>query len=551
MSSESTSQNGPEARGASVRSPVRGRGAGDPSQEHPIAEIVRIALPAVVTMMSYVVMQFVDMLMVSGLGPDALSAVGNGGIGAFVLASMVFGALGVITTYVSQNLGAGRPERTGAYAWAGLWITFIAWGVLMVPGAMFLGQIIAGMRTVLGLEVNPEVAQMEVEYGSILLYGMAFMIAARGTGHFFYGVHRARTVMVAAILGNVVNLPVTWGLVYGEFGLPEMGVKGAAVGTVLGSAVEFFILMGVFLSKRFDREFNTRSTWKFSASHLRDIWKIGWPGGVQLGNELLCWWVFMSGLVASFGVAHNAAAWITLRYMHVSFMPAFGISTAVTAIVGKKIGQGLPDVAASRAWLGTRMTIIYMGACALAFLVFRHDLIGLFVRFAPEQALESVPAAEVIRIGAQTLVIAALLQVFDALAIMMIGALRGAGDAVWPGVVTAVTSWIFIFGGGYLAVAVWPEGGSIGPWIAVAFYFIALSLLLVYRFQSGRWRSMAVVEARGRRCMKCGHDLSGVDPQGVCPGCGTEVWHSLAPTDHPLMPPEAGAGVVPEVVEAD
>lgn len=536
MSSEPGHQAGRDAGPEAMRSP-----SGD---EHPIREMLRIALPAVVTMMSYVVMQFVDMLIVSRLGPDALAAVGNGGIGAFVMASIVFGALGVITTYASQNLGAGHPERTGAYAWAGLWITLIAWIVLMLPAALFLGQIIGGMRSLLNLTVNPGVAQMEVEYGSVLLAGMFFMIAARGTGHFFYGVHRARTVMVAAIAGNVVNIPITWGLVFGDFALPEMGVTGAAIGTVLGSIAEFAILMVVFLSARYDREFNTRRSWRFSAAHLRDIWRIGWPGGVQLGNELLCWWVFMSGLVAGFGVADNAAAWITLRYMHVSFMPAFGISTAVTAIVGKKIGQGLPDVAASRAWLGTRITVLYMGGCALLFLIFRHELIGLFVNHAPVETLAAVPAEEVIRIGGQTLIIAALLQVFDALAIMMIGALRGAGDAVWPGVVTAVTSWIFILGGGYLAARLWPAGGSIGPWAAVAAYFIALSLLLVYRFQSGKWRAMAVVSRM--RCVQCRYDLTGIDPEGVCPECGTEVWHSLGGVERPLVPPEAGAGVVPE-----
>ncbi|MEZ6212466.1 MAG: MATE family efflux transporter [Phycisphaerales bacterium] len=548
MSSEPTQTSGPKARSASVRPSGGPGGVGD---EHPIQEMLRIALPAVVTMMSYVVMQFVDMLIVSGMGPDALSAVGNGGIAAFVMAAFVFGMLGVITTYASQNLGAGHPERSGAYAWAGLWVSFLAWVGIMLPAALFLGEITAGMRSVLSLESDPSVARMEIEYGSVLLAGMFFTIAARGTGHFFYGVHRAKTVMVGAILGNVVNLPLTWCLVFGKFGMPEMGVQGAAIGTVVGSIVEWGVLMVVFLSPAFDREFHTRRSWRFSGAHIRDIWRIGWPGGVQLGNELVCWWVFMTGFVANFGVAHNAAAWITLRYMHVSFMPAFGISTAVTAIVGKKVGQQLPDLAASRAWLGARITVIYMGACALLFLIFRHELVGLFVNFAPADALGAAPAEDVIRIGGQTLVVAAVMQVFDALAIIMIGALRGAGDAIWPGVVTAVTSWLCIVGGGFLASRMWPAGGSIGPWIAVALYFVALALLLVYRFQSGRWRSMAVVQAEKWACIKCGHDLGGIDPEGACPECGTECWHSLATGDRPLMPPEAGAGVVPEVAEID
>ncbi len=517
-----------------------------PGDEHPIGEMLRIALPAVVTMLSYVVMQFVDMLIVSRLGSDALAAVGNGGIAAFVMASVVFGALGVVNTYASQNLGAGRPEKCGAYAWAALWITFLSWVLIMLPAAVFLEQITGAMRGLFNLEADAAVAAMETQYGEILLAGMVFTVAARGMGHFFYGVHRASMVMVAAIAGNFVNIPLTWGLVFGDFGLPELGVRGAAIGTVLGSMVEFGILMLAFYSRSFDRDFNTRKSWRFSPSHLRDIWRIGWPGGVQLGNELLCWWVFMSGLVANFGVAHNAAAWITLRYMHVSFMPAVGLSMAVTAVVGKKVGAGRPDLAASRAWLGMRIAVVYMGACALAFLVFRHELIGLFVTNTPVGETAGVDPAEVIRIGGLTLILAAAFQVFDALAIIMIGALRGAGDAIWPGVVTAITSWVFIVGGGYLAVLLWPAGESIGPWAAASAYIIGLAILLLVRFQSGKWRTMAVVQVAGR--CSCGYDRAGLEPGAVCPECGAPA---PRPRDIPLLPPEAGAGVVPELPSPD
>ena len=105
MSSEQTRNDGPPARGAAMRPSI-----GD---EHPVREMLRIALPAVVTMMSYVVMQFVDMLIVSRLGADALSAVGNGGIAAFVMAAMVFGSSRTShgpTMKVSPLTTSGAPE---------------------------------------------------------------------------------------------------------------------------------------------------------------------------------------------------------------------------------------------------------------------------------------------------------------------------------------------------------------------------------------------------------------------------------------------------------
>lgn len=515
MSSEASQLDGPQARGASVRSSP---GPG-PDQEHPIGEMVRIALPAVVTMLSYVVMQFVDTLIVSRLGAGPLSAVGNGGVAAFVIGAVVFGTLGVINTYASQNLGAGRPERAGVYAWAGLWIDLIVWLAVMLPLTFALPHLFRGMRAVFELHADPVVAQMESEYGRVLLAGMVFTIAARGVAHFFYGVHRASTVMVAAIVGNVINIPLSWALVMGDWGFPQMGVAGAALGTVVGSAIEAGILIAVMLSPTFDRAFRTRSSWRFNWPAVRDILRLGWPGGLQLGNELICWWVFMSGLIAHFGVAHNAAGWITLRYMHVSFMPAVGLSMAVTAVVGKKMGQGLPDVAAARAWLGVRMAMIYMGTCALAFVIFREQLAGVFVARVAGDA----DPQDVLRVASMTLILAAGFQVFDALAIVIIAALRGAGDTVWPGVATAIASWVFVVGGGWLAVRFWPGAGSLGPWASAAMYIITLSLTLLARFRGGRWRTMSVV----------GHETR------------------IGPEDIPVIPPQAGAGVVPESIEAD
>src|ERR1043165_2179859 len=102
---------------------------------HPLKELMAVAAPTVATMTSYTLMQFVDKFMVSKIGPDPVyvGAQGNGGLSAFVPISIAMGAVTVINTYVSQNLGAGRPERGPAYAWNGMWITLAYWLVLLVP----------------------------------------------------------------------------------------------------------------------------------------------------------------------------------------------------------------------------------------------------------------------------------------------------------------------------------------------------------------------------------------------------------------------------------
>jgi MATE family multidrug resistance protein len=456
-----------------------------------LREMLVVALPAVVTMTSYTAMQFVDTVVVSRLGPEAVAATGNGGIAAFVPASIMFGIVSMVNTFVSQHLGAGHPERGAAYAWNAMWLTVAMWAVVLVPYAVAMPWVFGAMRTFMRLAVDPEVARLELEYGRILVLGMVITIAARGLSHYFYGMHRPKVVMFSALLGNAVNIPVSIVLVFGWMGVPALGVAGAAIGTVVGGLVELVIPMVVFLRGDYAAKWGSRASWRPDAGKMREIVKIGWPAGAMWGNEILCWWVFMAGLNATFGIAHNTAGWMVLRYMHLSFMPAVGLSIAVTAVVGKQIGAGRPDLVRSRTWLGMKVAMVYMGVCAVVMVVFRNSLIGVFLgasEIAPEMR------AEVMSIGATLLIVAAAFQVFDAMAITLSGALRGAGDTLWPGVVMIVLNWVCIIGLGY-ALVVWAPGlKSLGPWLGAAAYIVLLAVAYLWRFESGAWKRIRLVD---------------------------------------------------------
>ncbi|MCA9312020.1 MAG: MATE family efflux transporter, partial [Phycisphaerales bacterium] len=420
-------------------------------------------------------------------------------------------------TYVSQNLGAGRPERGAAYAWNGLWLGAGVWLLVLVPYGFLLPHVFDGMRSLIldnpGAIPGP-VLEMEVTYGRILVLGMLFTICARGLSHYFYGMHRPWVVMVSAIAANVVNIVLCWLMVADRFGW-SLGVAGAGYSTVIGGVIELAIPFAVMLSPRWHRLYRTRSQWRPSLSHMRDLFRIGWPAGVMWGNEIVCWWIFMSGLVPSFDEGrripvNNAAGWAVLQYMHLSFMPAVGLSIAVTAIVGKCVGMGRHDLAARRAWFWMGITMGYMGLCALCFVFFGHAMIGLFVdaREIAESATVTLDAgeaeaaaAEIVNLGARLLILAAVFQLFDAVAITLSGALRGAGDTIWPGVYTVVLSWTLIVAGGWTMVHSWPELGATGPWIMAAAYIIVLAIALFRRFIGGGWKRLKLV-----RLAEEGHD---------------------------------------------
>lgn len=474
----------------------------------PVAELLSVALPAVITMTSYTVMQFADNLMVKDLGEGAISAVGNGGIAAFIPGAALMGLLSVVNTFVAQHLGAGTPRKGPAYAWNALWLSFAIWVCVLMPVALLLPEVFRSSYALFGIEQPDELAmKSQVLYGRICLFGMLFTLSARGLGHFFYGVHRPAVVMVSAIAGNLVNLllcslwvlggvgvPYTEGTFIQVYDAPGMldGIAGAGWSTAIGGLVELLIPLALFVSPRIDRVFATRAAWRPSRRHMKDLLRLGWPAGLMSGNELLCWYIFMVIFVGKFNPpgleTHTDAGWIVLRYMHVSFMPAVGLSIALTAIVGKYIGARDEATAVRRTWLGLALTVVYMSVCAGVMVLFREQLVGVFT--SPEWSPEV--RERVLEIGTGLLVIAAAFQFFDAVAISLSGALRGAGDTVWPGVVTIVLSWVVLVGGGYAVTEFAPQLEATGPWLGAAAYIIFLAIAFFWRFLSGGWKGKAV-----------------------------------------------------------
>ena len=469
----------------------------------PLRELIAIAGPTVATMTSYTAMTFTDKWLVSRLDPELVGAQGNGGLASWVPQAFMYGTLQVINTYVSQNMGAGKASRGAAYAWNGIFIA-AAFSLLLQPYALLLPWIFEKAA------MDPAQAGPATEYGRILIWGCFLNMATRALGQFFYGLHKAGIVMIAGILANIVNLVVSAMLVFGQdtsnrglglfgemvawlsatVGLERgMGIAGSAWGTVIATGVELSIPLAFFLSAKMHRQYGTRTSWRLSWPHIRDILRIGWPGGAMFANEMICWGFFMVYLVSHHGKAHASAGWITHQYMSLSFMPAVGMSVATTAIVGKYIGAGRHDLAAARYWLALGWTVAYMGLCALIFVVFRHQLIALFVKDGtpPEEV------AELVRLGSMMLIATATFQIFDAGAMVTSGALRGAGDTLFPGVATIVSSWLIIVGGGFALLYAFPGLESLGAWMAASAYIIVLCLLLLGRFLAGHWKTIKLL----------------------------------------------------------
>lgn len=437
----------------------------------PIIELLALALPTVAQMASYTAMNFTDTWMLSKLGDVQATASGNASLFGFALISVGFGTMWVVNTLVSQAYGRGDARACGQHLWAGIWLG-VVYGLLLLP----LIPVASPLFRLMGHEQR--LAEFEAQYLGIMLSFTALRLAGAAMGQFLLAVNRPGRTLIAALIGTVANVFANYVLIFGHFGFPELGVAGAAWGTNVGALVELAALI-LFVSESKVRRMYFVTDWRPRWDRLKTLLRVGVPSGLQMIGDVLAWAVFGMWVMAMFGTEAMAANTYLMRYMSMSFLPAFGLSAGVTALVGRYIGRGQPEVSVARAWLGFKITATYMLGCGVVFLLFGEPMIGLFT-----------DDPDVLRMGATLMIFAAFYQFFDALYIIYSGALRGAGDTFVPALVTAGLCWmmIIVLGGG--TAWFFPQFGVAGPWTIATLYGAILGLFMWLRFRAGNWRSI-------------------------------------------------------------
>ncbi len=450
------------------------------ADETSLRYMLNLAAPMVVTNISFTIMQFVDRFMVSRLGTEALAAILPAGIISFVPACFAIGVMTSVNTFVSQSLGRGQKKDCSNYCWQAIYMGLAYLSVtvaIMWPAAPWI------FRT-LGHE--PAVVNLEVIYLRIMLYAQFLAIFVWASSQFFMGVHRPIITMYAALFGQVVNITANYVLIFGKFGFPAMGVAGAGWGTFIGITISAGIGMTMFLGGEINSNFASRRTMNVSLAKMIDLLKVGFPAGFGFFVNMAFWGIILFGLVGRFGKEALAATSAVFACMNVSFMPIVGLATALTAAVGKSIGEGRKDVAIKQTGVCLRVALFYMGLVGFCFFIFRNDLMAFW---SPDDK-------EVVSIGTNIFIFAAIFQVFDAMLLTYYGALRGAGDTLWLAIVEALGATIVMGLGGFFMLKFFPQLGALGPWIAATAKIIIVALADRWRFKSNRWMQIDLFKRR-------------------------------------------------------
>ncbi len=448
-----------------------------------LRNVLAMALPAVITTSSRAAMDVIDYVMVAQLPThDAQAAILPAQV---VMWSYIVFGLGVVTmvnTFAAQALGRGDRRETAAYAWQGIYVAAF-FGLLATVVVAFVPGAVAWIGH------EPGVQQNEIAYMRIALLTAGPTLIAEGLGWFFIGIHRPTIPMWTALEAIVVNFVVALVLIFGFFGFEPMGIAGAAWGTMAAVCYRSVRLGASFLAPSVHSVFGTRHAWRPSATRLIKLLRVGIPCGTQLTSEVVVWAIFVNLLIGrKFGTDHLIATNAAWQYMRVAFMPTIGVGRALSALVGKSIGERNHLRARRETRIAAVLTIAYIGVLSLVYTIWGEELIRLLTH-----------NDGVARIGRGVMICTAVFQLFDAVSITYTSSLRGAGDTFVPSVFFIVSHWLIIIGGGWWIATTFPQLGSLGPWIAAALLIGMTAVFLWWRWHGGAWMRIALFGDRPQR----------------------------------------------------
>ena len=443
-------------------------------------EVLTIAVPMILSMGSWSLMHFVDRMFLTWYSRDALAAALPAGILSFTLDTFFLGTAGYVNTFVAQYMGARRPERVSASVWQGIHFSLLA-------GLLLLGTIPFAPWIFDAAGHEPAVRDLEVVYFRIMMVGWLPGLIMPAVSSFYSGRGVTRPVMWVNLVAAATNAGLDYILIFGKFGLPEMGIEGAAWGTVLAHYFGATVFLVMFFGKKNRQKFNTLGTWRFDRSLFARMMKFGTPNGVQFFVELMGFSLFIL-IVGRLGTVQLAATNLAFNVSTLAFLPLIGLGIAVSTLVGQYLGKDEPEIAERSTWSGVHISLAYM--CTMALLYSLTPMLFLAPFLTEANDAEVMP---VVVLATILLRFVAVYSIFDGVYIVFSAAVKGAGDTCFVMWVTMAVSLCVMVLPVWIGIT-WLGIGLYAAWIFASSYIIILGVLFYFRFRGGKWKSMRVIE---------------------------------------------------------
>ena len=429
--------------------------------------VMVLALPVTVTTLLQRAESIVAVFLVGGLGATSIAAVGLGQLLAFVATTLISGISVGTNVIVAQLWGARRQHDAGEAARHFLWLSIAA--------SLFLAGLgIVGNRFVMQeLGAEPTVIALALPYSTFIFFVFPCTVLIHVLSSILQGTGDTRTPMYGLIGVNLLHVLLAYPLIYGHWGAPALGLKGAAIAVGLAEATGCLYLL-----------LRCRPILKASSTLRLDLIRSIWDVGASVSGERIVQQagIFLyTKLVLLYGTVAYAAHQVGLSIESLSFLPGYGLAIAAATMVGQSIGAGKYTRAKLENWEANRLAIAIMTCMGIVFFFFPDTLLRTFTT---DEA--------VIELGTMFLKIVAVLQIPLALTMVLAGSLRGAGDTRFIMGATMIGMW------GVrvplaLVAALWMRQTVFYIWAAMIADWTVRMGLLLWRYQSERWRQIQVI----------------------------------------------------------
>jgi putative MATE family efflux protein len=443
-------------------------------QAQPPLGLFQLTWPIFLELLLFMLMGTSDTLMLSGVSDEAVSAVGvvNQYVFICILIMEVIGNGAAIV--VAQYLGARRLQEAARISALAISLN-LGLGVIVSAGLLVFGDSILGGMNLQGPVLAHAKTYLHLVGGFLFLQALINVFSGLLRTYGF-----TRQSMFVSLGMNVLHVACNYGLIFGHFGLPELGVAGAAISTVLSRAVALgvfvWMLYRVMQVRMVPRDYLT-----WSRDYVRKMLKVGVPSAVEQITYHACQTVFLyyitflgTAALASRQYAHSISQYVFLCSL------AIGLGTAV--IVGRLVGARRADDAYRKALEGLKWGLAITVVVDVAAILFRERLVGLFT-----------DNGDIIQVTSQLIVLGLLLETGRCFNLVLINALRAAGDAtftVYMGILSMACMSLPL---GYFLVFKLNLGLP-GVWLAVSADEWLRGITMWFRWRSRAWERQALVE---------------------------------------------------------
>ena len=432
-----------------------------------IKTILLIAIPAALKHLLDMVLIIIDMIMVGSLGVDQVAAVGLG--------LQFLMVLGVVMTLfsvggnavISRLKGSGRTYKANITLYNLALLTFILALLSMLVIIPFVESLY------LAIGVTSEVAVFGVEYFGTIAFGFMLMFFDALFFTYFSAMGNTVISLYIKIASAFLNIILNYALIFGHFGLPALGVQGAAIATLFALALNVMIyVFWIYKSPTYGM------IQLFSKRIIKEVWKIGYPASVERGIASLSFMFFVA-IIAGYSTQSLAGYQIGLRIEGIAFMPGFGFSVAAMTLMGQHLGAKDP--------LGAEKAVVITSWIAASFMGF----VGIFMVLFPEPAIRFFTHdTRTIEEAAIYLRLVGISQVPLAMMFVLSAGLRGAGAVKVTMIVSLSTLWSLRIIPSY--VASYMSDDILWVYIVMTVETFVKGGLFFYIFKRGSWKSIKI-----------------------------------------------------------